>query len=145
MSELTLMQKFADPALMHQLSTLDKTTGALVTTMMGMGITFVVLSLLWAMIALMTKILDRAEGKPTAEISQVKGENTIPSVEQHEQTSTTSPDDDLELIAVITAALAASLNQPANSLIINKIRRVTGRSIAWSQAGSSDSIASRKF
>ena len=55
------------------------------------------------------------------------------------------PDDEAELIAVITAALYASLSQPAGTLIVNKIRRVTGPSIAWNQAGLSDSIASRRI
>jgi hypothetical protein len=56
-----------------------------------------------------------------------------------------NPEEEAELIAVIMAALYASLSQPAGSLIVNKIRRVTGPSIAWNQAGLSDSIASRRI
>lgn len=54
-------------------------------------------------------------------------------------------DDEAELIAVIMAALSASLSQPAGSLVINKIRRLTGQSIAWNQAGLNESIASRRI
>jgi sodium pump decarboxylase gamma subunit len=145
MGELTLLQKFADPALIDQLSGVDKTTGALVTTMMGMGITFIVLSLLWGLIAIMTKVLDAQEKRhlAAASISEAMVESAIASNPKLQPVAQET--DDFELIAVITAALAASLNQPANNLVISKIRRLAGNSTAWSQAGSNDIIASRRI
>lgn len=64
MEDLTLMQKFADPQLIDNLSMVERTEGALITTLMGMGITFIVLALLWVMIALMTKAIQKSEHKP---------------------------------------------------------------------------------
>jgi glutaconyl-CoA/methylmalonyl-CoA decarboxylase subunit delta len=147
MQELTLMQKFADPALFDSLSTVDKTTGALVTTLMGMGITFAVLTLLWGCIALLTKILDKTDQRKenkTHELETSKSNPTI--VEETINISINSDDDDDELIAVISAALAAaSAHENTDNLFIQKIRRVTGNSTAWSHAGGNDSLASRKF
>ncbi len=143
MGELTLMQKFSDPALIDQLSGVEKMTGGLVTTMMGMGITFVVLSLLWGLIAIMTKILDKKDKK--SEQAQVIAAQPIIAKEQKPAPVNEGKEDETILVAVITAALAATLNQPASSLMISKIRRSSGNSIAWSQAGSSDSISSRRL
>ncbi len=62
-----LMEMFADPRLMPDLSMGEKMLGSLITMCMGMGITFVILVLLWVIIAVMNKIMnksDRAGGTP---------------------------------------------------------------------------------
>lgn len=146
MQELTLMQKFADPALFDSLSIADKTTGALVTTLMGMGITFAVLTLLWGCIALLTKILDKTDQRKENHSKEILNlaETSTSSGEESIQIQTNSDDDDL--IVVIAAALAAaSAHENTDNLFIQKIRRVSGNSTAWSHAGGNDSLASRKF
>ena len=50
-----LMDKFADPSLFDSLSFGDKMAGSAITMLMGVGITFVVLMLLWGVFALMGK------------------------------------------------------------------------------------------
>ena len=50
-----LMDKFSDPSLFDSLSFGDKMAGSAITMLMGMGITFVVLMLLWGVFALMGK------------------------------------------------------------------------------------------
>ena len=52
-----LMDKFSDPSLFDSLSFGDKMAGSAITMLMGMGITFVVLMLLWGVFALMGKLL----------------------------------------------------------------------------------------
>ena len=54
---MSLMEKFADPSMMHSLSFGDKMAGAGITTLMGMGITFIVLILLWLVISILTLVL----------------------------------------------------------------------------------------
>ena len=44
---MSLMEQFANPETMQSLSIGDKLAGAGITTVMGMGITVVVLILLW--------------------------------------------------------------------------------------------------
>lgn len=55
---------------------------------------------------------------------------------------------DSELIAVITAAIAAfesSASVFTNGFVVRKISRITGSSTAWSNAGLNESINSRRF
>ena len=52
-----LMDKFSDPSLFDSLSFGDKMAGSAITMLMGMGITFVVLMLLWGVFALMGKCM----------------------------------------------------------------------------------------
>ena len=59
---MNLMERFADPAMIHDLSVGEKLIGSGVTTLMGMGITFVVLFFLWGCIALMARIMNRGNG-----------------------------------------------------------------------------------
>ena len=54
-----LMEQFANPETVHSLSMGEKLAGAGITTIMGMGITFIVLLLLWGCVAIMTKFTYR--------------------------------------------------------------------------------------
>ena len=51
--------------------------------------------------------------------------------------------DDEELIAVLTAAVAASLNTSTYNLRIKSYRRVNNNAPAWNRAGLRDTIDSR--
>lgn len=52
-------------------------------------------------------------------------------------------EDEEELIAVLTAAIAASLNTSTYNLKIKSFKRVAGRAPAWNKAGLNDTINSR--
>ncbi|MBK5261431.1 MAG: OadG family protein [Peptostreptococcaceae bacterium] len=145
MNDLSIMQRFADPALFDTLTFGEKSIGALITTLMGMGITFSVLVLLWGLIALMAKLtaekpkppkgnLEETPVKTAAAAATIAHASTLPGI---------SP----ELIAVITAAIEAFEDNTANAgnLIIRKISRAAGQATAWGNAGTSEAIASRKF
>ena len=58
-----LMDKFSDPSLFDSLSFGDKMAGSAITMLMGMGITFVVLMLLWGVFALMGKCMSSTAKK----------------------------------------------------------------------------------
>ena len=53
-----LMEKFSDPALFGSLSFGEKMAGSAVTMLMGMGITFVILCILWGFVAVMGRMMD---------------------------------------------------------------------------------------
>lgn len=122
--------------MMHSMSIGDKMAGAGITALMGMGITFVVLILLWALIALMSKFTYRPN----------KGDNTPQATNAPAAPSgeAAAANDNLSLIAVITAAVAACRGGSSN-FIVRKIHRLSGETTAWSDAGRSDCIDSRKF
>lgn len=51
--------------------------------------------------------------------------------------------DDDELIAVITAAVASSLNRSTHNVIVRKVTRVTGTGSEWNKAGRYEYISSK--
>lgn len=145
MQELGIMERFADPALFQSLTLGEKVSGGLVTTLMGMGTTFVILAMLWFVIAMTSKIIKRSEKRAadtatasTAEVSQ------LATTAAGDQSVVKAGDD--ELVAVLMAAIAASSGaEYVNKLRISKISRIAGSRPAWNMAGSADTIDSRKI
>nr|WP_315019949.1 OadG family protein [uncultured Aminipila sp.] len=134
--ELSLMEKFADPALFDSLTTSEKAIGALITTCMGMGITFIVLILLWAVIVVMSKFVAKTQ-KAAVKITSANAADSI--AVQNQMIN------DTELVAVITAAIAAyegDSGLSANNLVVRRITRITGN--AWANAGMAECLESRK-
>ena len=142
MQEATLMDLFANPETIHTLTTGEKLVGSLVTTGMGMGITFGILVILCLIIILMTKILGTASKKvkkeePVAAAAPVQAAPAAPEPEEDLM-------NDEELVAVITAAIMATQGPgKQNNLYIRKIRRTSDDTPSWSRAGNKDSFSSR--
>lgn len=134
-----LMEQFANPDMIHSMSVGDKMVGAGITTLMGMGITFIVLILLWGCIAVMTKFTYRPKKGDKA--PQTTDAAAAPS---GAETVTAAAADD-SLIAVISAAIAAYEGGSVNNFVVRRIRRISGETTAWSEAGRADCIDSRKF
>lgn len=143
MEELTLMQKFADPQIIESLSAGEKATGALITTIMGMGITFIVLILLWGILALFARIF---EGKKMQTISEsTPAPVTSASAPVTAAVNMPATEDDAELAAVIAAAIAASTGQSTDHFVVRKINRASGFIPAWGKAGQKESLDSRRM
>lgn len=135
-----LMERFADPALFEALSFGEKMTGSFITMLMGMGVTFLVLCLLWAFVAIMGKFMgiaskgDKASAKTEAAAA--------PSVQQVAPVK----NDDEVIAAVIAAAIAAYQGSGGTgNLVVRKISRISGETTLWTNAAREDCIASRKF
>ena len=136
-----LMDKFADPALFESLSFGEKMTGSFITMLMGLGVTFLILCLLWAFVAIMGKIMgvaskgDKASAKTEAAAAP-SAPITVPAVQS----------DDEIIAAVIAAAVAAYQGSGGTSnLVVRKISRISGETTLWTNAAREDCIASRKF
>lgn len=144
MNELGLMQRFADPALFDTLDGGEKLIASLITTLTGMGVTFAVLVIIWAAIAIMARLL---------KTKAPKKESTVPApvaAKTEQKAATTAAQQDVgasnELIAVIMAAIAASEGtEYVNDLVVRKINRASGSRTAWNVASTADCIDSRKF
>jgi|SRR5665647_2848592 len=149
MNDLSIMQKFADPALFDTLTFGEKSIGALITTFMGMGITFLVLILLWGLIALMAKLTAEKPKPPKGNLEEIPVKTAAATTAAATTIANASitPGISPDLIAVITAAIEAFEGKTANAggLIIRKISRAAGQATAWGNAGNSEAIASRKF
>ncbi|MEG1583992.1 MAG: OadG family protein [Anaerovorax sp.] len=144
MENLSLMEKFADPALMDQMSAGDKLIGSLITTLMGMGITFVVLAVLWGLLSLMAKILKEGPKENVAPMSATIATGAAAVVGEGTPAQVTA--DEGQLVAVLMAAIVASEGvEYKNNLVIRKISRISGSTPSWGKAGVSEAIDTRRF
>ena len=101
-------------------TTAERLTKAGLNTLMGMGTVFLVLIFISFLIGLFRYIHEWEEKQKAADTPAPAPAAAIvaaPAVEEEELA------DDLELVAVITAAIAASENTPADGLVVRSIKR----------------------
>ena len=136
-----LMDKFADPALFESLSFGEKMTGSFITMLMGLGVTFLILCLLWAFVAIMGKIMGVAsKGDKASAKTEAAAAPSAPVAAPAAQSN------DEVIAAVIAAAVAAYQGSGGTSnLVVRKISRISGETTLWTNAAREDCIASRKF
>lgn len=105
------------------------------TSVLGMVIVFAVLIILMAVL----KIMEKVFYKPA------EPQQSVPKPAEPAATlsAPASVQNDEELVAVLTAAVAASLNTSTYNLKIKSYRRVGGNASAWNKAGLRDTIDSR--
>lgn len=137
-----LMDKFADPSLFDSLSFGDKMAGSAITMLMGMGVTFVVLMLLWGIFALMGKVISSTAAKGDKASKAETKANATPSV----AAPAPAADTDGVITAVIAAAIAAYQSEGGTgNLVVRKIQRLSGETTLWTNAAREDCIESRRF
>lgn len=112
----------------------------LMVTGVGVIIVFSVLIILMLTMMAMKKIFYK-ENKPKAASAPVaKAETKQPETPV---VQVSEPAEDPNLIAVIAAAVAASLNTSASNLKIRSFRRIGNTAPDWNKAGLRDTIDSR--
>lgn len=131
--EADLLTVFADPSKFESLTATQRLWAALITTILGMGITFVVLIVLQFIIGLFDKFAG-SEEKP-------KAAAPAPAPKKAEEEPVSQTDD--ELVPVIAASLAMMLQTPASNIVIRDIRRLEDRTSPWSRAGVVDQMQTR--
>ncbi|MDU2211481.1 MAG: OadG family protein, partial [Eubacterium sp.] len=102
----------------------EKMEKAVLNTVLGMGTVFIVLIFISYIISLLQHVNKIGAKKQTAEAPQQTA--PAPVVEEPED----EEEDDCELVAVITAAIAASEGTAADGLVVRSIRKV-GRQNNW--------------
>jgi sodium pump decarboxylase gamma subunit len=143
MQELGLMERFADPSLFGTLGFGEKMVASLVTTLLGMGVTFAILILLWFAIAIMARLLKTKAPKEEVTKTAATQAAVEPTVVATDSVENGQKED---LVAVIMAAIAAKEgSEIVSNLIVRKISRISGSQTAWRTAGSADCIDSRKI
>jgi glutaconyl-CoA/methylmalonyl-CoA decarboxylase subunit delta len=135
MTTTELMLQFSNPETLKTLSIGSKLMAGLVTTVMGMGITFIALILLQFIISWMERLASLGSQPAAAEATSSSA--TTRTISQTEE------DDDLELTAVITAVLANHLHTTGDNIIIRNIIRIEDSSPLWNRAGILEQINSR--
>lgn len=139
-----LMDKFADPSLFTSLGFGEKMAGSAITMLMGMGVTFCILLLLWAFIAVMGKCMGLASGKKKGDKAS-KAETEAVATPSVAAPAAANTDNDV-IAAVIAAAIAAyQSNGGTGNLVVRKISRISGETTLWTNAAREDCIESRRF
>lgn len=130
MDTMELMAKFADPETLKTLSITQKLAAGLITTVLGMGITFLALVILQLVIDLMARF-PGIKAPATAEAAprpQPPAGSAAAAVKKQRRL-------DEQLVAAITVALAVQLGTAAGNIVIRNIRKVDDHSPAWNKAG----------
>lgn len=136
MTVTELLVGFANADIMHSLSLSDKLTAGLITTLLGMGITFSALVILQFIISWMDKILNRQEPETTsAPVNPVMTQPIDPQP--------ANPADDNELVAVIASVIAMQMKTSTHNIVIKNIVKLDDRSPAWNRAGIIEQMNSR--
>lgn len=118
----------------------DAVGEGLKTTVVGLAIVFSVLLILMFVLMAMKAIFYKDPAKQKTEEAPAAAEASVPSAAEAEKADDT---DEEELIAVLTAAVAASLNTSTYNLRIKSYRRTDNNAPAWNKAGLRDTIQAR--
>ena len=106
-----------------------------VTTIVGMGVVFVVLIFLAFLTAMLARICT-AKKKEKAAASVAASAPTEASAEVNRL--------DAKVVAAIIAAISAATGKPASQLKFTAIKRVHGTHTAWADAGTAEIITTRQ-
>jgi len=123
MDIMSLMAEFADPETLKSLSLTQKLIASLITTFLGMGITFLSLIILQVVIGLLARFT---------------AEKTVEAISPNAQQAATEEDryhKDEELVAAITVALSLQLGTGVGNIVIRNIRKIEDHSPAWNKVG----------
>ncbi len=101
---------------------------ALLVTLFSMGVVFLSLLAISFLIDLVRVALSGSEKKSTP-VQQPQAPVVAPAPVVQVQ------EDDTELVAVITAAIAAMTGTNANGLVVKNIKRISDSDTAWSKTG----------
>ncbi len=111
----------------------------LAITVIGIGIVFAVLVILWGFIACMQLVFAKGKAKPEGDKANA---NTAPAETKAEIAVSNIAEDENEeeIVAVIMAAIANCLNTSTYNLNIKSIRRVGNAAPAWNAASRRENV-----
>lgn len=124
------------------MSILDKLGFAFLIMLIGLMIVFFGLIILICLIKLMSIIVGALTGKKKEQAAPAPVPVVVPEPVAEAAAEETGLEND-ELIAVITAALAAFNKDGNKTLVVRSVRRAAAKTPAWAKAGRADQLASR--
>ena len=124
------------------MSILDKLGFAFLIMLIGLMIVFFGLIILICLIKLMSIIVGALTGKKKEQAAPAPAPVVVPEPVAEAAAEETGLEND-ELIAVITAALAAFNKDGNKTLVVRSVRRAAAKPPAWAKAGRADQLASR--
>jgi len=115
MNASEVLKLFADPVMVKTLEWPDLTSGIIITTLLGMGVTFIVLALLQVATMMMSKVMV---------VHRAVVENDGAAAEEAVSVRSAAFSIEDELAAVITSAVAAVMGKSAGEIVIKKVKQV---------------------
>ena len=139
-----IMKLYADPKAVLNLTTIEILAACLVVTVLGMGITYIVLILLKYACELMSKIVVRYELRLESNAAKITASSSG-KIDKVDIVIAQEPEEDEEeLIAVMTAAVASLMSRSVSSIQIKSIAHIRDQDQSWSRMGRMDQMASRQ-
>jgi len=135
MMETDLLTAFADPEKLKDFTTTQRLWAGLVTTILGMGITFVVLVVLQFVTGLFERLSGTEKKEPTSPLT------LAPAVEKTDEKPASRTDD--ELVPVIAASVAMMLETSIGNIVIRDIRKLEDTPPTWKRAGIVEQMQNR--
>lgn len=139
---MTLLDRLADPNLLDKMTTGEKINASIQTTILGMGITFAALIIIWGLCILLKNVVKSIENKPVEKAQVVK---KTQSTKKEAVVEEVSVSDDEEIVAVISAAIAASMNTTVDKFVVRNIVRVNDDTPTWGKVARIDQVNSRLY
>lgn len=118
------------------MSEIEQLSYGLIVTLVGMGIVFLVLIGLAYMLGALKLLSNRGTSEKKTEVVKLE------KVEEPAEVIDTPAEDEGELMAVISAALAAFMGSSSN-LVVKSINRVEGNAPAWAKVGRQEQMFNR--
>ncbi len=137
-----VLDNFKHAETFYQMSMNDKLIATGYVIVLGVGITFIALLLIWWITVLMSKTIQKLEAKTN--LTEVKSQSSQKSVLHPAPiVETVTVDDESELVAVITAAIASTLSTSVSSIRVTNIRRIVDATPTWGKSGRNDVMNAR--
>lgn len=115
---------------------------------LGFGTVFIALVLLIGVIQLINKVInmeflnkDKKNQPDNKALDKIEKPKT--NLESINSIKNDGDVDDEELIAVITAAIASSLNRSTHDIVVKSVKRIPYRTPAWNRASRNQQFATR--
>jgi sodium pump decarboxylase gamma subunit len=119
----------------------DRIQLGITTTVVGLGIVLAVLAILWGVLELFRVFFyDMPRKKAAAEKAAAQPAEPAPQPVVESPKPAAQQEDEEELIAVLTAAVAAAMGTSANGLYIKSYRRTDG---AWGRVSRKEQLDNR--
>lgn len=133
---MQLLDNFKHAETFAQMPMGERVQATLYVIMLGMSITFVALVFIWGLTILLSKVVQSIEKKSQPAVMPAPKTASAPAPAAIEK-------DDSELVAVITAAIAASMNTSMHNIVVTNIVRTGDGAPVWGRLGRSDVMNSR--
>ena len=130
---MTWLDKIVDPNILRNLPLGEKAMASLYMALLGMGVTFIALGIVWGAVIIFTRVLRAGPGRRKFE---------PPVSPPFKPLLLLQEDDEEGEVAAIVAALVMTLTSSAGTFRVRKIRRTEDRTPSWGQAGRMEELNS---